>query len=95
MDCPIFVRMDCPIFVRMDNYFRVSGDKQIIVKNVERIYNVYILSPKRTLQSSLLYYFIKCDYTTFLHFVQVVRDVLRTNAKFEPSSVKPNFCRSI
>ena len=35
--------MDCQIFVRMDNYFRASGDKQVIVKHVERIYNVYMI----------------------------------------------------
>ena len=32
---------------------------------------------------------------TFLHLVKVVRDVLGTNAKFEPDAVKRNFCRSI
>ena len=31
----------------------------------------------------------------FLHPVKIVRDVFRTNAKFEPSPVKQNFCRSI
>ena len=55
--------------------------------------NIY-WTPKETLQSSLLYYFIKCDYMAFLHLVKVVRDVLRTNAKFEPGTVKHNFCWS-
>ena len=32
-------------------------------------------TPKETLQSSLLNYFIKCDYMAFLHLVKVVRDV--------------------
>ena len=32
-------------------------------------------TPKETIQSSLLYYFIKCDYIAFLHLVKVVRDV--------------------
>ena len=38
---------------------------------------IYIYqTPKETLQSSLLYYFIKCNYIAFLHHVKVVRDVL-------------------
>ena len=32
-------------------------------------------TPKETLQSGLLYYFIKCDYIAFLHLVKVARDV--------------------
>ena len=32
-------------------------------------------TPKETLQSGLLHYFIKCDYVAFLHLVKVVRDV--------------------
>ena len=32
---------------------------------------------------------------TFILLVKVVRDFLRTNAKFEPGSVTPNFCWSI
>ena len=47
------------------------------------------------LQSSLLYNSIKWDYIAFLHLVKVVRNVLRTNAKFDPKSVKQNFCRSV
>ena len=33
-------------------------------------------TPKETLQSSLLYYFIKCDNMAFSHLVKVVPDVL-------------------
>ena len=66
------------------------------VKQISVIY----WTPKETLQSSLLYCFIKCDYITFSHLVKVVRDVLffffcGTYAKFEPCSVRQNLCRSI
>ena len=36
--------------------------------------NIY-WTPKETLQSNLLYYFIKSNYIAFLHLVKVVRDV--------------------
>ena len=52
-------------------------------------------TPKETIQSCLLYYFIKCNYMAFLHLVKVVRDVFENNTKFEPGAVKRNFCRSI
>ena len=40
------------------------------------IYNQRIYwTPKETLQSSLLYHFIKCDNLAFLLFVKVVHDV--------------------
>ena len=45
--------------------------------------NIY-WTPKETLRSCLLYYFIKCDYIAFLHLVKVLRNVFRTTAKFEP-----------
>ena len=57
------------------------------VESVEEEF-IYTEPEKETLRSSLLYYFIKCYYNAFLHIAKVVRDVLRTNAKFELGSVK-------
>ena len=34
-------------------------------------------TPKETIQSSLLYYFIKYDYMAFLHLVTVVRNAFK------------------
>ena len=45
-------------------------------KQVNNTLIAYIYwTPKETLQSCLLYYFIQCDYMAFLHLVKVVRDV--------------------
>ena len=38
-------------------------------------------TPKETLQSSLLYYFIKCDYIAFFHLVKIVRDVFEDKCR--------------
>ena len=41
-------------------------------------------TPKETLQSSLLYYFIKSDYTNLLHLVKVMHDVLGQMLNLNP-----------
>ena len=52
-------------------------------------------TPKETLQSSLLYYFMKCNCIAFLHLIKVVRDVFGDKCQIWTGSVKQNFCRSI
>ena len=63
----------------------------VCTKATPVLFRIYTEPPKETLQSSLLYNSIKRDYIAFLHLVKVVRIVLRTNAKFDPSSVKQIF----
>ena len=47
----------------------------ISVKFEKKVFHTYTEPQKETLQSSLLYYLIKCDNLAFLHSVKVVRDV--------------------
>ena len=59
--------------------FIFKSKKEVSLSEVFALFNVVLMdiywAPKETLQSSLLYYFIRWDYMTFLHLVQVVRYV--------------------
>ena len=69
--CKIVSRSDKGVSRRTDE----ETDRQIGLYTPCLFAGYDILNPKRTFQSSLLYYFIKCVYMAFLHLVKVVRDV--------------------
>ena len=54
--------------------FFYSYTEYLYIVNMHDYINIY-WTPKETLQSSLLYYFIKCVYMVFLHPTKVVRDM--------------------
>ena len=62
-------------------------------KSAGRPNGIIYWTPKETLQSSLLYYFIKCYNMAFLLVVNVVRDDCEDKCLI--CAVKRNFCRSI
>ena len=62
-----------PKFSFIEQFIRVISKQPVKEKVI--MCSIIYWAPKETIQSSLLYYFIRCDNMTFLHLVKVVRDV--------------------